>query len=175
MPKNDIQIYGTQTTRPLLSGKLPAELTEMCVRVHACKCACKTETAKNSFTVENNKEKSHVFPTTQHNNSLSCLWDFSFLKKHYECCTMSKMIFFSPLMFAISKVLRNEEKRIRANPLDGMQIFHSAHTNHMMRLQIPATKRWFNGTALPIEMETGKVFPSLDRVSISFINKSCSI
>lgn len=89
---------------------------------------------------------------------------------------MSKMIFFFfPLMFAISKVLRNEEKRIRANPLDGMQIFHSAHTNHMMRLQIPAAKRWFNGTALSIEMETGKVFPSLDRVSISFINKSCSI
>lgn len=83
--------------------------------------------------------------------------------------------FFFPLMFAIRKVLRNEEKRIRANPLDGMQIFHSAHTNHMMRLQIPATKRWFNGTTLPIEMETGKVFPSLDRVSISFIKKSCSI
>lgn len=44
------------------------------------------------------------------------------------------------------------------NPLDVMQIFHSAYTNHMMRLQIPPTKRWFNRTALPIEMETGKVF-----------------
>lgn len=44
------------------------------------------------------------------------------------------------------------------NPLDGIEMFHSARTNHMMRLQIHATKRWFNRTALPIEMETGKVF-----------------
>jgi len=44
------------------------------------------------------------------------------------------------------------------NPLDGMQIVHSVHVKHMMRLQNHATKRWFNRTALPIEMETGEVF-----------------
>lgn len=43
------------------------------------------------------------------------------------------------------------------NPLDGMQIVHSVHRKHMMHLQIHATKQWFNRTALPIEMETGKV------------------
>lgn len=72
-------MYGTQTSRHLLSGKLPTELNQMYMLVHVCKCVHKIKTAKTvRFTAENNEEKSHVFPTTQYNNSLSCLWDFSF-------------------------------------------------------------------------------------------------